>query len=282
MCITEDLYGVQKRFLFAKTLLEIKKPKRVLDVGCGTGQNLTVPLAECFPEVQFWGVDIDTKSIQYAQDQFQLSNVKFSNLNDLDSGELFDFLIASEVIEHTEQPSEFLQFLSNHLYPSGTVLLTCPNGYGPFEFMSLVEALLNVSGIQGVLRKIKHALLGKPQNMSDFTGTLAVSPHTNFFTFKEMRKLIEGNGFRLERHQPRTFLCGYLIDSLLKAPTIIRWNARIANKLPVFMNSGWMFVLNKTGEVSNPYAYQRGYYARFRKSLNARRWKITDNKQPQK
>ncbi|MCC6975518.1 MAG: class I SAM-dependent methyltransferase [Anaerolineae bacterium] len=265
---------MQKRFLFAKTLLEVKRPKRVLDVGCGTGQNLTVPLAECFPETQFLGVDIDKKSIQYAQEQFKISNIRFASLQELPSEALFDFLIASEVIEHTEQPSEFLRFLSSHVNPSGTVLLTCPNGYGPFEFMALVEALLNVSGIQGVLRKVKHAILGKPQNTEDITGTLAVSPHTNFFTHREIRKLFAANGFTLEQYKARTFLCGYLIDSLLKASSVIQWNAQIANRLPAFMNSGWMFVLNKIGEVPNPYTYQRGYYARFRKTLNAKRWKI--------
>lgn len=71
-------------------------------------------------------------------------------------------------------------------------------------------------------------------------------------------------------YRPRTFLCGWGIDRVLRGRQLIEWNAQIPELLPAFLSSGWMFVLEQAEPL--PYCgYRRGAYARLRRFLNERR-----------
>ncbi|GAB4135643.1 MAG: hypothetical protein Tsb009_02130 [Planctomycetaceae bacterium] len=277
----EDTYGLVKRFHFIRDFLAEQKPKSVLDVGCGTGNNLTVPLSREFPETQFVGTDADVTSIEYAQRKNGSDNLSFRLTDLLEDNEKFDVVIASEVIEHVEDPKDFLRFLNSKLAPGGRIVLTLPNGYGPFELGSFCQTVLHLTGMLTVLRKIKHVLVGqrKPANTSEADGgepasaghdTLAISPHLNFFSYKKIKKLIRSSALKIERYKPRTFLCGFGFDQTIRSK-MIHWNARIADKLPARMNSGWMFILQNGGRETE-YTYRRNWYARFRRYLNEKQW----------
>src|SRR5262249_16605180 len=59
----------------------------------------------------------------------------------------FDAVVASEVLEHIGDPAAFLGLLGRCLRRNGLLILTVPNGYGPFEIDShLYEALRRVPG----------------------------------------------------------------------------------------------------------------------------------------
>jgi SAM-dependent methyltransferase len=269
----ESTYGFRKRFIFVKELINHAKPARVLDFGCGTGQNLTIPLAACFPEVKFIGVDSDVTTIGFARTQNQQLNLNFGMPNEIESDSPFDLIIASEVIEHVEEPGELLAYLHTHLSEQGKIIITLPNGYGPFEAAALLDAIFHFTGIKSILRGIKHRLFGKPNATQDMGGTLAISPHVNFFTYAGISRLIEQNGLHIATSRSRTFLCGFLFDQVLKGQAIIQWNASIADSLPYFLTSDWMFVLDKgRTHFDSSARYQRGIDARFRRYLFAKRW----------
>ena len=80
--------------------------------------------------------------------------------------------------------------------------------------------MLTLSGVLPVLRRIKHALLGKPRIDASEALTLAVSPHINFFSFTAMRTLLREAGFEVLRFRCRTVLCGFVIDWLIRGPLI--------------------------------------------------------------
>src|SRR6185437_2596416 len=202
------------------------KPAGVLDVGCGTGTHLTRPLAEAFPSTRFIGIDADRGSIAWAQESgCTLANLGFSLAADLPASERFDLVIASEVIEHVDDPMGFLLHLRARLTESGRIVLTLPNGYGPFELMSLTECLLNLSGCQALLRRLKYALLGrsKPPAAAD-RDTLAVSPHVYFFSFRELTGLFDDAGLRIVRWANRSILCGYILDDLIRGERLVGLN----------------------------------------------------------
>ncbi len=96
-------------------------------------------------------------------------------------------------------------------------------------------------------------------------------PHINFFAFGELGRLFADLGFAVERYRPRTVLCGYLADSLLRQPRLAALNAGIADRLPAWCASDWMFELRP---VRPPRAarWRRSAWARWRKRLNERRW----------
>ena len=272
--MAETSYGDERRLDFLREIVERERPSRILDIGCGTGMRLTRRLAEAFPATTFIGTDSDRTSIAWAQaHNSDLANLSFCRSEDLPSGERFDIVIASEVIEHVGDPSRFLLELRSRLSGAGRLVLTLPNGYGPFELMALTECLLHLSGLQAVVRRLKYALLGKsvPLAAAD-SDTLAISPHVNFFAFNEITRLCESAGFAIERSANRCILCGYILDDLIRGP-LLELNTRLADGLPAWCVSDWMFEM-KIARPPAPAPWQRRAWARFRKRLNERRWHI--------
>src|SRR4051812_48427737 len=58
--------GTRIRQLFLVRAIELLKPQRVLEVGCGNGINLLL-LAGRFPKVEFTGIDLTTEGVAAAK-----------------------------------------------------------------------------------------------------------------------------------------------------------------------------------------------------------------------
>lgn len=269
--MVENTYGIRKRLDFIAGVISRYQPSRVLDMGCGTGQNLTALLADRFRDIRFVGVDSDAASIAFARRENRCGNALYAL--EAEAGGLgdFDLVIASEVIEHVEDPEAFLDLLKDRLTLNGKVILTLPNGHGPFELASLVETVLQLTGIYGALRAVKQVLHGASAGPPT-ADTLAVSPHINFFSYRLIRSLITACGFKILEYRPRTFLCGFGFDQVMKSGMIISWNAAIAERLPPQMVSDWMFLLEAGGGRLHS-VYRRTACAQARRYLNERRWK---------
>jgi len=119
------LYGYHKHFL--KTHKSFSKGTRVLDLGCGTG-GFIAELQKKGCEV--WGIDIDKNAIDFIKKYFKLENVfamsfdeffKFPNLPK------FDVITFFEVIEHLDNPLEFIQNASKLLKEDGIIVLSTPS-----------------------------------------------------------------------------------------------------------------------------------------------------------
>ncbi|MGQ0663080.1 MAG: class I SAM-dependent methyltransferase [Pseudomonadota bacterium] len=273
MSLPENAYGHAKRLEFVARAVRELTPRRILDVGCGTGAQLTRPLAKAFPGISVLGVDTDARSIAWARAQAPLPNLAFDDFAALPGGGVFDLIVAAEVLEHVEDPLGFLVSLRRNLAQSGRVVLTTPNGYGPFEIMALIELGLHFSGLARPLRALKRALLDEPQ-ANEPEMTLATSPHVNFFSMGGLVRLFAASGLKVRRYAPSTFLCGWGLDLLLRSPLVVAWNARIADRLPHWMNSDWMFVLEPAGPPSGA-VRGRNAWGRWRKRLSERRWRAT-------
>jgi SAM-dependent methyltransferase len=272
--MAETSYGDERRFAFVREIVERQRATRVLDIGCGTGMRLTRCLAEIFPAAKFVGTDSDRGSIAWAQaNNSDLPNLSFCLSEELPPDERFDIVVASEVIEHVVDPACFLLELRQRLADRGRIVITLPNGYGPFEFMALTECLLHLSGLQALLRRAKYALLGKsvPRAPAD-SDTLAISPHVNFFSFGEITGLCNRAGFSVERSMNRCVLCGYILDDLIRGP-LLDLNAQLADRFPSWCVSDWMFEMT-VARPPAPASWKRRPWARFRKRLNERRWRI--------
>ncbi|MDA1323547.1 MAG: methyltransferase domain-containing protein [Proteobacteria bacterium] len=270
--LTEDSYGRRKRLDFVAAAIKTHDPTRILDIGCGTGANLTVPLARIFCNCQFLGADVDVRSIESARNADLPANVRFVTIDALGEEEPFDLVIASEVLEHVEDPPAFLDRLRKLTRPEGRLILTVPNGYGPFEWCALFEALLHMSGLQRLLRSAKHRLIKTPAaHDAAPESTLAVSPHINFFSRRILLSLFQAAGFKVRRFQPTTFLCGYGIDSGIRSSPVIAWNAAVVDRLPPWCASDWMFEL-EPDNTRRQATWRPSPWGRFRRWLNRRRW----------
>lgn len=101
--------------------LDLPKPARILDVGCGDG--LYFPLLEQFGEV----VGIETDRSLVAPDNPRLERIRGESLEQpYWSGQRFDLVTALDVIEHIEDDRAALTRIGELLPEGGRVLLTVP------------------------------------------------------------------------------------------------------------------------------------------------------------
>jgi len=266
----ENTYGRAKRVNFVAAALNRDGIASVLDIGCGTGAELTIPVVGLCRQAEFVAVDDDEKSIAAGRESTLPSNLTLSLTGELDLSRRFDAVIASEVLEHVDSPEAFLGFINERLVTGGCLVLTTPNGYGPFEMSQIVETGLWSMDILDGLRRAKRYITGRDAGPAA-DDTLALSPHINFFSRGDVERLLQNAGFVIESYKPRTFLCGFGFDHVLKTESLISWNARIVDRLPSRLTSDFMFVARKFGPPSQTQVYRRGWYAKWRGALNRRR-----------
>lgn len=122
---------------FEKTLIKYKirsikaylHGKYLLDVGCGVGL-LCSAFARFFEVVV--GIDGSHKKILKANDSNTHSNVTYIEtiFEDFNSGQSFDTILATNVLEHVENPTGFLKHLKRLLSPGGKIIITVPHALG--------------------------------------------------------------------------------------------------------------------------------------------------------
>ncbi|MEM3449614.1 MAG: glycosyltransferase, partial [Nitrososphaerota archaeon] len=102
------------------------KARTVLDIGCGSGYGSAL-LAKIGFDVT--GVDIDELAISFAKRIFKDKPVSFE-CQHIDSfvraGRRFDAVLACEVVEHVDNPEEFVDKLLCVVKPSGYVAISVP------------------------------------------------------------------------------------------------------------------------------------------------------------
>lgn len=270
MLESEDPYGLRKRLEYAVSIIKAHRPGSVLEIGCGTGAYLLVPLSGLFPQTHFVGIDSDQASIDFAQARFGKDNLHFELAGTAIPLGVHDLVIASEVLEHVDRPVQFLRLAREAVAPGGKIFMTVPNGYGPFELASMLQVALERLGLIDALRRLKRRAIR--QHSSATAGvpmSLANSPHVNFFGWAEINRLIQASGLQVEDTRNRTFLCGFGLDILIGKLGLSGWNAKIADRMPRPFVSDWMFLLSPAAEVFAPEEYMPGTWAKLRRRWNA-------------
>jgi 2-polyprenyl-3-methyl-5-hydroxy-6-metoxy-1,4-benzoquinol methylase len=262
--VSENVWGYRKRLVFMERAIADFFPGReaqsvqVLDVGCGNGSQVAVPLARS--GFQVMGVDPHLPSIEHARQLAKdLSNAEFlcGYARDLPPGRVFDVVILSEVLEHLDTPQLALQEGLAHLASHGIVLVTVPNGYGEFEIDSwlfrslglakILELLKNSIRLRGIVRRLRRG--GREEFLSTENQECG---HVQFFTLSRLRSLFADLSLAVLREGAGSFLCGPMIHhTLAYSNRFVRWNARIADRLPLVLASGWYFALRPKACISD-------------------------------
>lgn len=239
----EDLWGYAKRLRFVRRAIEDVFASReaarlrILDVGCGNGSQLALPLAQTGLRVH--GIDTDKRSIEHARRLTRgTDNAEFvcGRVEDLPASETFDVVILSEVLEHMTNPWDLLAASARHMADDGMLIVTVPNGYGEFEIDSWVFRTLRLQKVVDVLARHKSEVLGGTDNPE--------SGHVQFFTRTRLRQLFVECDLVSIREGAGSFLAGPIVGHLLARSTrLIEWNARITNWLPFAMAHSWYFAL---------------------------------------
>jgi SAM-dependent methyltransferase len=105
-----------------------RRPRRVLDIGCGNGSLLRA-LRSYWPDAELLGCDPSRESI--AQGYGNGLRLWTGTASNLPADVSADLVIAVNVIEHTLDPMAFLTALRAVLQPDGVLVIVCPDGGRP-------------------------------------------------------------------------------------------------------------------------------------------------------
>lgn len=238
----ENIYGHQKRLRFildaindfAKESGKDKKDIRILDVGCGTGVMITIPLASKGFNVV--GVDTDAGSIAFAESINPYKDARFicGEISKINFTRKFDVIICSEVLEHLGDPEGFLRDICRLLVLDGILIITVPNGYGWFEFEELLWKGLKLGYIFEFLMpwilKLKNAF---SYYESHLPSTLDSSVHIQRFTKDSILRVIERCSLRVIRFSGSGLIGGRISDLFLSGiKPIMMLNNRLGDIFP--------------------------------------------------
>jgi 2-polyprenyl-3-methyl-5-hydroxy-6-metoxy-1,4-benzoquinol methylase len=243
--LQENLWGYGKRLRFVDGAIQRQFPGskrcelRVLDIGCGNGSQLGIPLAVGGYRVT--GVDPHGPSIQRGQELAPAVDFHHGVLTDLPISK-FDCVIISEVLEHLEAPEVLLSMALSYLSESGVLIITVPNGYGEFEVDRRLYQALHFDKLVDWLRPAFKSSKSK----EDYGSSDEESPHLQRFTLARLRKMFERNNLLLVEGRGTSLASGPFMAHLFgKIEILIRLNAVIADHLPLSLVAGWMFALRR-------------------------------------
>jgi SAM-dependent methyltransferase len=252
----ENVFGhTKKARLVLAALARLRHQRQrgldVLDIGCGNGTALTRFLA-C-PGDTVVGIDRHEPSIAYARSHFGAPGMEFhaSNLEWLVAeGRRFDAVVLADVLEHVPDPQHLLTSAVQLVREGGRVLVTVPNGFGPFEIESWLSRL-PVFG-PASLWAVDHFVAVLNRFVFKDAWTAVVSPsdvpynaecgHVQFFTPGALLRMAAGAGIRSGKPTGLSWLSGPYTNFLF-APSrpFCAFNTWIAERLPLWLVSGWFF-----------------------------------------
>lgn len=126
--------------LIAKKI--IVKTEKALDIGCNCGYYSNMISQFGFKNVK--GIDIGKDMIEMAVQNFKRPGLDFKveNAEELDPAESADFILCTEVIEHTHHPEKVIENIKRVLNVNGIAVITLPNAFSlPYFFIRLAYTL---------------------------------------------------------------------------------------------------------------------------------------------
>lgn len=250
----ETVYAHKKRWEWI--CRHLKKGDRVVELGCGTGWMLTLPLLQAGYDIT--GVDRDEDSVRYGRQlarQIGLpeSRLYLGELGDLPQGS--DVVIASEVLEHLDDGElvDVLSEIHQTLRPGGLLLITVPNGFGWYEFESFlwkklgVGWLLSRTRLERTLMRFKVWLAGRQeaQLVEPHPSSLDTSPHLQRFTLRTLERVVAEAGFQVLEKTGSAIFAGQLSNLLFTGyDRLTEMNASVADRLPM-ISSGFHLACEK-------------------------------------
>jgi len=242
----ETPYGIKKRLQFIyrevaqrlNNLGDISKI-RTLDIGCGTGELITIPLGSL--GLPILGIDTHLPSIEYARVKNPFENVQFEHMSIEElADQQFDFIICSEVLEHLSMPADMLKLIKKCLIDGGTCIITIPNGYSLKEIELRIYKTVRNLGLTFLTKYLR-----KPACLKD---TLSEeSPHVQFFSITKFEDLLAECGLSVIKKENRRFLDGFLVNRIFStSKSLINWNVSVADKIPYNLASNWMFAVENS------------------------------------
>lgn len=247
--VTYERIADQKRLNFIANAVASRAGKhgKVLDVGCGNGV-ISIQLGRLGFNVT--GIDVSEKTIQTASSNNPFEHVSFKVLSAEElvaTGELFDVIICSEVLEHLSHPEQLLKTLYLSLKPNGILIVTVPNGYGPRETL-VTKPYLKMRNNHGFVWRIVTTL----KSWMGYRGTTVQSAadnldHIQFFSRSDLHQLAAANKFKITKLGKANFIEDVFPFSFFtrRIKFLQKMDCKIADVLPFACTGGFFSIWEK-------------------------------------
>jgi predicted TPR repeat methyltransferase len=105
------------------------RPRTILDAGCGRGWMMKA-VSRLFPDSEFHGIEPSIKDSDIARSLgYDVLTCKVDH--SLKLNDKYDLIYSTNVLEHTVNPTEFLQVLAFALSDEGIIVVICPDSTSP-------------------------------------------------------------------------------------------------------------------------------------------------------
>lgn len=155
------------------SIIEIYAPgKRLLDVGCGTGEFIAFLEENGF---EAFGTELSHEAVRIANDgRGKIFNCTLADLkHQFACGDCtFDIITLLNVLEHVPNPDQIVLDAKKYLRPEGLICVRVPNDFNDFQLISQEK-------------------LKKPP------WWIAIPDHTNYFHFDSLNGFLESLGFEI-------------------------------------------------------------------------------------
>jgi 2-polyprenyl-3-methyl-5-hydroxy-6-metoxy-1,4-benzoquinol methylase len=197
----------------------VKEGQKILEVGCSTGEFLSV----CSTRFDAYGQDLSASAIETAAKRFpSLQGKLFSGpIEDFSSGtHQFDAIVMYDVIEHLKNPLEALWKILVLLKDDGHLVMSTPNS------LALVSRIM----------RSKWAFMTPPE-------------HLFFFNRPSLQYLFDRNGVVMEKwvSKGKWTTLGFVLYKLqrvfpevLSVKAVAQFGSWSISRLPVFIPTGDM------------------------------------------
>jgi 2-polyprenyl-3-methyl-5-hydroxy-6-metoxy-1,4-benzoquinol methylase len=235
----ESIAGHMERLRWMRG--HLSRSERVLELGCGTGYMITLPMRTWGYDVV--GIDLHEQSIQLGRALLSHNGLpplalRTADLRDLE--ETYDAIIASEVLEHLcdQDLGAVLLAVRARLRRDGLLLVTVPNGYGWFEleaalwFRTGVDGLFHRRRVNRLVSAAHHVLSGGYVDAA-WPSTIADSPHRQRFSYRSIQRQLTAAGFAIEDARGSVLVAGPFSHLLFTGiEPVMALNAAVGRRMP--------------------------------------------------
>lgn len=171
----------------AKLLVKELDPNlsdKILDVGCGDGYYLFI--LSSLSDFDITGIDNDRQALLHAKKQVKNKNLKLIEADIMKmpfKKELFNKVVASEVLEHLKDDRKALVEIKRVLKKNGTLYITVPHWNFPFFW----------DPINYILQRLLKTHVRKGFWSGVWTN------HVRLYRVPELKKVVQEAGFRIEK-----------------------------------------------------------------------------------
>lgn len=225
----------------------------VLDIGCGNGVISRYVAKNGY---NVTGMDISEETIAKARSLTNQPNISFSVFDAekmIADKKQYDAIICSEVLEHLHQPEKLVNVISQILKPSGSLIVTVPNGKGPREVF-VTKPVQRLQKSKSFFAKLVFGI----KKLLGYKGTTVQSDasdltHVQFFTLPQLKKIAAENDFTITQVGKSNFVEDVFPFSLLakRIAFLQKLDCKIADILPASLTGGFFTVWKKQDAITN-------------------------------